>query len=369
MAGCSKDVEPSSPDPDAWKYDVTLPVPIEFGTPNILTKADRIASTTGTFGVFAISKTADDLNIVARPGDGRERLLYNQKANYSNGVFALAQTAYYPMNNELNYNFYSYWQYQGTTSLEPVIEEKRIYVPLNIGVDNYDILYGNSKVTKAMRNEAGEGYNARYIRKVRSLEAADATTETYTHFNPQINFRHVTSSLEFNVTTTDEGAVYFAANPVYVSNITLVDVPTEVKLCLVDLKSDDYDTDPNVVTNSKEGTFEVESLGAITQAFRVFPKLDPQFMCNMFLVPQSEPIKGTMVLSMQDSGKVFDEVEFTLDPSTMTDSNGNLIREFKAGHYYTITFKVHSPEQIFISVDVQDWIDGFEGGEQEIEIG
>ena len=80
MAGCSKNIEPSSPDPDAWRYDVSLPVPIEFGTPSVATKASYIkdlSAETKNFGVFGIDKASTDVSSTSK------QLLYNAPAVYN----------------------------------------------------------------------------------------------------------------------------------------------------------------------------------------------------------------------------------------------------------------------------------------------
>lgn len=353
-AGCSKNIEPSSSNPDAWKTDVTLPVPIEFGSPAVSTRATRIESmndATNLFGVFGVSKTCQDVS-----KNDSTRLLYNAKAKYNaTDGFYLYEKAFYPMNSDLDFNFYAYYtrKNESTDELPGVhIANNRIYVTTPVGA--FDILYGSTKVTPAMEETVTYGYNARYIRQLRNLFGE--SEEQIQAYSPHINFRHVTSSLQFYVKTDNPQT--FRDENIWVSTITLNNVPVSANLCIVDLASDVYTEDE--VMNEKEGTFEPVILGNLTTSpsATIFPTTTATKLgTEMFIVPQETPISG--VVSLKNNSGKFSEVKFTLDPKKMKDSAGKVLGSFKPGHYYNMTLLVHSPEKITITVSIEDWKNGF----------
>lgn len=359
MAGCSKNIEPSSPDPDAWRYDVSLPVPIEFGTPSVATKASYIkdlSAETKNFGVFGIDKASTDVSSTSK------QLLYNAPAVYNaeTKTLDLAVKTFYPMTNTAFFNFYSYYTSKSTT--ENVSSEgRRVYVLTDLG--NSDILYGSTKVTGAQRNTVGcDGYNAKYIRAVNNngtINEAD--------YLPTINFVHVTSALQFYVQTpTAASEKVFTDNNISIKNISVTDVPTKAKLCLVDLDSDVYSQDGQSVSNSAEGRFLPVETGSLyvrkptesnsTSTLSMFPKVTPMKAGDpLFIAPQAEAISGQIAMQ----GYPFDPIPFELDPAVME----TLDNEFKAGHIYNIYLTVHSPEKVTITVTVEAWKDGFTGGD------
>lgn len=361
MAGCSKGIEPSSPDPDAWKTDVTLPVPVEFGTPSLATKADFIkdlSAETKNFGVFGINKASDDVS------SSSKQLLYNAPATYNaeDKTLKLANTTFYPMTNDVFFNFYAYYTSKSTEGYI-TSDGKRVYVNVDLG--NSDILYGNTKVTGARKNTVGcDGYNAKYIRAVNKNE-----TIVKEDYLPTINFTHVTSALQFWVQTSSEDAEkVFADNRISIKNISISSVPTKAKLCLVDLASDVYSADGLSVTNAVEGTFTTEQSGTLyvrkqsgettTSTLSLYPKMTPEKAGDpLFIVPQNGVISGQ--IEMQ--GYAFDPIPFELDPEVMEV----LDDEFKAGHVYNIYLTVHSPEKVTINVTVEAWKDGFTGEEYD----
>lgn len=365
MASCSKNAtEPSPSDPDAWKTDITLPVPIEFGSPFLATKAGYIDAMQEkmNFGVFGISTTATDLT-----QDNADRLLFNHLATYtSEKGFNLAQRTFYPMTNDKNYSFYAYYKVAYSDedpSINPYVEDKnKIYVPFEVGRE--DILYGSTKVTPAMENVVGRsGFNGGYIRAVRKIE--EDTGQDFSSYKPTILFKHVTSAIQFYVRTSSERSQQvFIDENIWLTEIALEDRPIKANLCVVDMEDE-----------TNEGTFEVvdtpeakgvqyvyvngkNKLGVYPAYYEdertMLPLGDP-----IFMVPTDEMLTGHIYLSETS----LNPVPFYIDPAIMLDMNGNPIGEFKAGYRYNVTLVVHSPEKIEINVSVDSWKDGFTGGD------
>lgn len=371
MAGCSKDIAPSSSNPDAWKTDITLPVPVEFGKPSLATKADYISDISGAtlnFGVFGYSTATTDVSV-----DDDNRLIYNKFAKYTAADgFKLNETVYYPMTNNWNYNFYAYYKAKSSSdeaNPNPYIKDNKVYVNFNVGRE--DILYGNTKVTPAMETTVGRsGFNGGYIRAVRTLEEQDKTAVQYADYNPSIAFKHVTAALQFYVKASSEAAEQvFKDKSIYVKRIALTDLPVAADLCVVDIDGDDYGdeiiTNPNegVLTGTQNGTqyvWDYNANGTYASAWQHYPVHTDQFSLDnavgdpVFIVPTEGALNGYLELSETS----LDPIEFTLDPSAM---NLATTGRFQAGYRYNITLIVHSPEEVTFNVSVEAWKDGITG--------
>ena len=371
MAGCSKDIEPSSSNPDAWKTDITLPVPVEFGTPFVTTKADYINNMQDgmRFGVFGVNAAATDLN------NADDKLLDNFLAFYTaEKGFHLNSPRYYPMTNEKNYNFYAYYRAQGDPG-RWFVDNNKIYVAVEIGRE--DVLYGSTKVTPHMESVVGRGgFNGGYIRAVRSLQEANPGTD-YSGYTPSINFKHTTAAIQFYVKTASaSSAEVFAAQGFKVAEIALTNRPVKANLCVVDTESD-IKVGSEIV-NANEGKFAVpadanyygsqkvylndnESSSKLNLAPQFYTGVVPALGQPIFIVPtaENEKIEGYIKLVYNDNS-LFSNIPLTIDPEKI-EYNGQKITSFKAGHRYNITLVIHSPEAITIEVDVEKWKDGFTG--------
>lgn len=171
MVGCSKN-NPQPSAPDAWVNDLSLPVPIQFGSTTILqTKAgyESLNDLGGTtFAVFGLA-------------EGSDPILDNEPATLSNGYLDLeCGTKYYPKDSENNYTFYAYAPIAATGGLSPVI---------SIGTQDY--VWARAKAEPVVNANGVEvnGFNAWYMRTIRQLGVAN------TH-SPNFDFTHVTSGLK-----------------------------------------------------------------------------------------------------------------------------------------------------------------------------
>lgn len=398
MASCSKDVaEPSPSNPDAWKTDITLPVPVEFGMPRVATKADYIEdiSEDMLFGVFGINREATALDIDRNNEADPDVLLNNALAVYSETEgFHLNDKAYYPMTNTANFNFYAYYQAvnESEPAKTPFIKDNDIYVSFAIGRE--DILYGSSKVTEEMEEVIGRpGFNGAYIRKVREKQTDESNTGEnyidYNKYNPYINFQHVTAALQFYVKTSSELAEnVFVNDNISITRVALTGSPIKADLCVVDLDTESNEgkfTVPEDDSSYRGLQYVYQTEEASSYKYEFKPKfyddeqneeVDP-FGMPVFIVPTSEKLTGYIALQRYSGGKYVSmgNVPFTIDPTLMIGAGDVPINEFKAGHRYNITLVVHSPEAITIEVSIEGWKDGFTGGDasdkpgHEIEIG
>lgn len=380
MASCSKDVHTASKEPvsDDWLVNLELPVPIQFGSGSIQTKAsfdsmDDLLTTDAKsypFGVFAIDK--DTRSIV-----GADMLLNNERAIYveSNGekTFMFANTAdveqpkYYPMVSDRSFDFYGYYSRKTSTELSESEETPtRLSVAVNVGSLDSDILWA-----KASTGVGEDGYNARYIRKNQDKK-------------PAFNFQHVTSCLKFKaVYAPAEGETAPEMENIKVSAITIKNIHTTAKLCVIDIADSDNESE---LTVTGEPT-DVQISGASTYKENLITKKEGEVyvaadICDdFFIAPQDEPLDVQFVIKYTPIGgtELSQTVTYTLDPSQLgasknedgqiEDENGNVIRLFEAGYQYGFSLRIYSPQKISIDVDIDPYKNAFgDDGFADIEI-
>ena len=216
MTGCGKH-KPDS-DPNAWMEDLSLPVPINFGSSS-LTKSEIISLDGVTFGVFAVEH--GEASQIDWKG-GPSLLLNNVTATKdpSTGMAVLdGGPYYYPMDNHRNFSFYGYYPttYPDGTPVSVSRADESLVATMRIK-DSQDILwsYSLAKTKKASNGTTYSGFNGRYIRKV-VLEDNSKL--------PKLEFKHLTTNLVFNAKAnkdlTPEEFATFAALDFKITGVTL----------------------------------------------------------------------------------------------------------------------------------------------------
>jgi len=273
MAGCSKN-NPQQPDPDAWVHDLSLPVPIQFGSSLVETKggfesADDLEGLEG-FGVYGLAKN-DDASWVQGTQDV---LLYNTKAGVESGSVVLTGGPYYyPRESTRNFSFYGYFpRLVGTTLKDGV----GLGAPVGVGsAENARYALGKTDFIWAKAAAKGNGYNAKYIRGIRSESIDDES--------PIFNFRHVTSGLKFvAVANMDENVNTGAASntdadfvAIKIKSVTLKNVFTSGWLCVAGENEGEIIElgDPASLTITPDSDVNPTALG--TEIGEFFPYPDP----------------------------------------------------------------------------------------------
>lgn len=387
MAGCSKDVHTASKEPasDDWLVNLELPVPIEFGSGSIQTKAsfdsmDDLLTTVGnlhSFGVYAIDKSA-------RTVVEEELLLNNQRAFYlENGdgtkEFTLVQSGtngivpepkYYPIVSEKSYDFYGYYARKGESDIAE-IDDTRIMVNVSVGSHKDDILWAKATTGKSENGEYNDGYHARYMRKNPGHK-------------PNLDFMHVTSCLRFRAvyapTYDGEGNMTSEMESIYISSIKFKNIHKTAQLCILDVAKPEnasqlFVTGDPVEITGKDDVVETKN-NIVEQPFtldkddkRVY---EPTPLCDdFFIAPQDEVLEAEFVINYKPVGgtELSQTVTYTLDPAALgakkneggqiVDDEGNVIRLFEAGYWYGFNIKVYSPEKISIDVSLSDYNKAF----------
>ena len=201
MASCSKHAQPE-PEFEPWVNDLSLPVPIQFGTTGFEgTKAapvDAVDDLEGReIGVFGINRATD-----SDWSNTDNQLLVNEKATYNKSTHLLdfETPQFYPPKSDLNYTFYGYYVRSLNTTTtpganlpQPTVADDAFYFPVTFG--NTDYLWAKSVATTAY---GADGFNAKYIRLI-------SKKNSYQTYMPKFNFRHVTAGVQIWAKGDDDG--------------------------------------------------------------------------------------------------------------------------------------------------------------------
>lgn len=189
MVSCAK-VDNVQPSPSAgendWMYDVNLPVPILFGSGNMLTKStiSTLEDLAGQdIGVYALDKNAEKWN-----GDGNSVYLDNAEAFYDPSSRTIQfgtsrrypETLYYPAVSDVSLDFYAYCA-EGAYDFTVGDDAVTAVVPFG----QNDILWAFASASDKMKDYTlYSGYNADYIR-------------TFPDAKPKLAFSHPAVVLRF----------------------------------------------------------------------------------------------------------------------------------------------------------------------------
>lgn len=355
LAGCSKEVpQTQQPDPDAWMFDVSLPVPVRFDAGGLEVKSaiNQTSDLVGKkFAFLAVNETVSDLtepmdlvfpdNVKALCEEKDGKLSFSF---YSSNAWSQKETYYYPMTTDQNYSFYGYYSVAATGSPNyevPVCHRTAdsIYVEIPVGSTD-DILWG-----KAEAEPIGGylGFNARYVRKTGKM--------------PVVNFQHPAACLSFTLTRKksmdDEDEA--TTSTLTLKDVYLDSIPVKARLCLVDRVA------------SREGSFTaaVESKkkvrvdGGQQLTFDASGNGVPVVMNDFFIMPQKDSLSVKLVFEVTDataSTKETIETNYVIRPEDLDLADG-----FEKGNRYNFNLIVYSPVKIDISAEVIPYEDAFGG--------
>lgn len=350
VAGCSKDVPTKAvSSDDAWRHDVTLPVPVEFGASATPTKA-AVESVNDLnnlkFGIFAFDKSfyaggdlTEDDGVVMRNAEAK------CVVSGGNASLELSQSWYYPIYSDRCFNFYSYhassvsgWELTPTQAL------------VNVSVGSvYDVLYAKAETSEPVY-KGGEpcyGFNGAYIRAGGDV--------------PEFVYGHPASSVLFKASISE---------PVTDMSVKLNSIhmltPKTATLCVTD-----------IVAPENEGTFvaagePVESIvikgnpntGALNHELTVDPAT---VSMEHFIVPGDEELTVKVEFSVIGPGsdKVIGTPDDIAQKSVVTTGlkAGEDGAVFEKGKRYVFLLKVTSPKNVLVTLEgVDEYTSAFGGG-------
>ncbi len=204
LASCSKhDDAPIINPEDAWKYDVNLPVPIQFGSAGTLTKAP-VNPVDGKFpgglsiGVFGVNNNGE----YWFADDGKGYLWYGASGAYvaelktgTGGTLTFNPKQYYPLSSTESYDFYGYYPFKNSDGVTAKVGGATgAVITYNIG--NTDVLWAKATATEytpSGSNSPLKGFNAKYIRAITKGGKLDLM--------PNLEFNHKLSKITFHATS------------------------------------------------------------------------------------------------------------------------------------------------------------------------
>lgn len=302
MAGCSKEVVTKSMvgADDAWMYDVTLPVPVLFASPEVQTKAPVTAISNGMeIGVFGFRTDAE---MYSDTDDGMNMRNANVKVN-TKLMLNLTEPFYYPESD--NFRFYSYHPYSGSYQID---DDGKVSVEIDFSYNN---TLATHKDVLWAREDGDGGFNADLARE------GVRPKFSYTHPAICVSFY---AKVDKVVAKTSVAKLYFK------------DVPTSGKLCVADVSNPDaegrfYEVVSRgdlMLTNGRSGSLEVE--------LSTEPSKLGQ---DVFMYPDSEPFCLQVTLRMGEAGKSYDVMtDYVIRPKDLPDG------KFLPGHHYSFCLNV-----------------------------
>jgi len=320
VAGCSKDVPVKGTDSsdDAWRYDESLPVPVEFGTSSLATKAPitTVQDLYGKrFGIFAYDKSARNLNV----DDGL--MMRNALAvcgiDGATGYLEMDQAWYYPVDQDVEFGFRSYYP-RNNDGYEQTSTQMTVQVPVT---NVHDVLWAEASVDG--------GYNASYLR-------ADGPA-------PVFKYSHKTACLSFKACTDLDDV------DVKIMFLSFVDVPTSATLCIADTRNK-----TNVgefIAYSPKSNWTAKKIGnAGTGTLDCALTTTPQDLCQPTFVAPCERLTVKADVRVAGSNES-NWVEFVLDPAELGAEKGD--EGFLAGYHYAFNLKVIAPTKVSLTIDKQ----------------
>lgn len=322
MAGCSKN-GPEIPDEDAWVHDLSLPVPIQFGSGLPVTKASGFEDPSDLDGIIiGVWGLAKNEGAVWGKDMSEDVILNNKAGAITDGSIELdGGPYYYPRVSEKNFTFYGYYPKKTPTT----VEDGSLYVEVSLG--HTDIVWAKSEAK-------GNGYNAKYLRDIRTHKEDDVT--------PVFNFEHVTAGLKFNAVANLDGGAHkdddFTTTKI--KKVRVLNVPLSGMLCVAS------QTNPELEgTITQLGSISNIKLDEIDEAVGKSPTEHGTELGELFLYPDSE-----------SDG-------FDVEVTVGTKAWGDYVYKFNTGKLspktkYTFNLLFNYEDPVKIKVGTLTWTEG-----------
>ena len=333
MASCSNQ-ENESPAPvvpienaEPWVYDESLPVPVEFATAQVMVKSEVTSISNLQVGIFGLNKNGGWDAKVAE-----DTLIYNRRAtiNASNNV-VLNSARYYPMESKVDYNFYGYYPYSET--LAETSEPSRYCRVTYPEIGTIDILW--AKDTAETTDEGITGFNARYVRAVRTNPDGKGGL-------PHLEFQHVLTALTFSVKAAGDAEL---SNVVF-RGIKLTNIQKGATLMIADR----YKEIEGYVTSAGEkGDIPLKRNDSDNGDYQVIPQVDPTALSGTLMVVPAASYTAEISLTISGEARTI--------PVTLRREGS-----FEAGKKYSLTLAIMNPETVSITSELIPW-DPVDGGE------
>mgnify|MGYP003291942681 CR=1 FL=1 len=380
--GCSKELP--TVNENAWIYDESLPVPIQFGSlsSEMVTKATvgNLAALSGQpIGVFAWGESSNDSSndsmetsaksIFPTTGYKRAEVSENKLVFKEQGAEE-AKKVYYPMSSKYNYSFYAYYIGEEENLAGTYGNDKNSYfVNVDFSDPFTDILWGkcsdsdlpytdNESLPEEERtlshllykdNEI-KGFNSRFSR-------AAAKAGKSTDYLPSIEFQHICSAFSFyakadNDASMTEVKLAELNDHLKIKSVKITNVPTSAKLVVASKEA------------AKQGVFDTSATGDVSMNvydnFSIQKVEDGVILStaqtggeDTFFLPPGDYSESQAILQC-----TLDENEFDLPFALKYTKDDAESTQFEAGKSYSFVVIFKTLEVIQMLVELNEWESG-----------
>ena len=391
MAGCSKNAEPEQPSvplENAWMFDETLPVPIQFGmsTGVGLQSTKTMVNTWDDLGAYRLGIFA--LNLDGKDGltkGSYDVYLDNEPAdcvfdeNRGKDMIQFDENKYYPYSSDRNLSFFGYYPYFGNAP-EYTADNIRIPIPAEEW-GRHDVLCASAfadtmyvkkdaelgyfvPVAKDLATHFYNGYNATYMRFLNR-------NGIYEEKMPNLVFKHKTTCFVFDAYLTNvptDKVTDFDQVPV-IQSIEISGESIYEKAYLEIAKKDIEDrtewSGSLTVAGANNGSLKLGGKnagdlnsvpGQIADEPLKYNLPDNQFFLQPMDASEKLTIKITLENPYNKKREVF-EAEFPAIPEE--------VKRFEEGKYYPFTITINYFTGVEISASLDPWKNGWDGLDTE----
>lgn len=391
MAGCSKNAEPEQPSvplENAWMFDETLPVPIQFGmsTGVGLQSTKTMVNTWDDLGAYRLGIFA--LNLDGKDGltkGSYDVYLDNEPADCvfdearGKDMIKFDENKYYPYASDRNLSFFGYYPYFGNAP-EYTADNIRIPIPAEEW-GRHDVLCASAfadtmyvkkdvelgyfvPVAKDLATHFYNGYNATYMRFLNR-------NGIYEEKMPNLVFKHKTTCFVFDAYLTNvptDKVTDFDQVPV-IQSIEISGESIYEKAYLEIAKKDIEDrtewSGSLTVAGANNGSLKLGGKnagdlnsvpGQIADEPLKYNLPDNQFFLQPMDASEKLTIKITLENPYNKKREVF-EAEFPAIPEE--------VKRFEEGKYYPFTITINYFAGVEISASLDPWKNGWDGLDTE----
>lgn len=294
-----------------------------------------------------------------------------------------ASIYYYPISAKYNYDFYGYYPY----STQVTKSASDVTVTFDISKGDVDLITGKAAAAPTINDDTlfvdkgndgpiigtgsvWDGYNARYIRKIKySNELAknyeEAATDNHVkvlRYVPNIKFGHRTTQLRFFVVANDKQATEDknATELLRVTDMVLKGVPTEATWSL---------TTDNITWSNSTNT--VMPMNQLETSVWVNEQIKPLAEIPSTQEEKDQNQAGYLMVAPQDSyqlqlkvhapvpqtGSAVPQVQDTEVTIQMKNDAGTVI-PFEKGKYYNVYIQLNALQEVLITAELANWVEG-----------
>lgn len=376
--GCSKELP--TVNENAWIYDESLPVPIQFGSlsSGMVTKAavSNLGGLTGKpIGVFAWGEGSSDSMKASAESIFPAGFMRAQVAgDITGGVGSLkfwekdAQAStkvYYPMSSKYDYSFYAYYTGEepalgtyGVNDYSIDVDFSRPFTDILWGkCSDSDLQYNETTLPhlKYKENQIIKGFNSRFSRAAAKQVVVDKE-----RYYPSIEFKHACSAFSFYAKADEDQSSMTSEKlaelneHVKINSVEITNVSTSAKLIVAARNADDQ--------GKFSGTESTSSVSMdIYDGYAIQQTSDGVVLStaasggeDQFFLPPGDYSNSQAILHCTLDDNPF-ELSFDLK---YTNEESEDSTEFEAGKSYSFVVIFKTLEEIQAYVTLKDWVNG-----------